>query len=239
MPSEAYDQLTSLYTKYLEDEEGKKSLTPIFPKSAELEALKPLMQPPKPPEEEDWTWGEYLDPREKGNLYKQAGYGLWSALDVAAFGVPGALLSRYGGEAGEQFLEDAAPDTSLAKITSGIAGFAGFAAPLPVSPLRVGSKIATKLVGAPAIWKAGHKTVASATKAATKKVTNELGQSAGSDFASGVLGKAAGDWAQVARWDTKVAANWEKFAFKNIDDIKNVTSVIEIDGSDRFIVQNF
>ena len=27
--------------------------------------------------------------------------------------------------------------------------------------------------------------------------------------------------------------------FKNIDDIKNVTSVIEIDGSDRFIVQNF
>ena len=161
-------------------------------------------------------------PTERSNqnaLWDALGASSWAFANEALFGVPGALLSRYGGEAGEQFLEDAAPDTSLAKITSGIAGFAGFAAPLPVSPLRVGSKIATKLVGAPAIWKAGHKTVASATKAATKKVTNELGQSAGSDFASGVLGKAAGGWAQVARWDTKVAANWEKFAFKNIDDM--------------------
>ena len=31
----------------------------------------------------------------------------------------------------------------------------------------------------------------------------------------------------------------DKFDFECIDDIKEVTSVIEIDGSDRFIVQNF
>tara|TARA_R100001440_G_scaffold657_1_gene2034 strand:- start:145 stop:447 length:303 start_codon:yes stop_codon:yes gene_type:complete len=31
----------------------------------------------------------------------------------------------------------------------------------------------------------------------------------------------------------------DKFDFESIDDIKEVTSVIEIDGSDRLIVQNF
>ncbi len=153
-------------------------------------------------------------------VWDALGASAWAFANEALFGVPGAAIKRYGGEAGEEFLETAAPDYSFGKIMSGIAGFAGFAAPTPFSPLRVGSKIASKTL--PFLAGVGGKTLTKATSKATKEVTNTLGQGAASEFASDIVGRSAHQWSQIARWDTKVAANWEKFAYKNIDDIVNL-----------------
>ena len=68
--SEQYDQLTSLFTNYLEEEEKNKGLDQIS--TPAFDALKPLMTEQKPQvTQEEGTWTEYLTPGEKGNLYKQ------------------------------------------------------------------------------------------------------------------------------------------------------------------------
>ena len=109
------------------------------------------------------------------------------------------------------------PETVAGRVAAGIGGFVGFAAPLPISPLRVGSKIATGLAGA-GIRMAGKNTVKSATRKAVGEVIEQGGKEATQLFAK-QIGKASNSWVQMARWDTKVAQNWEKFASKNIDDL--------------------
>ena len=60
---------------------------------------------------------EDVDPQEaKSSVLNAVGAGLWSALDVAAFGVPGAFVKE------EEFLDFVRP---LAKWTGAIGGFAG------------------------------------------------------------------------------------------------------------------
>lgn len=82
----------------------------------------------------------------KGTILNAVGAGLWSALDVAAFGVPGAFVEE------EKFIDFEDP---IAKWTSAIGGFAGFVAG---APLKVGAK-GVQLVAKPFIKKAGRKSV--------------------------------------------------------------------------------
>ena len=82
----------------------------------------------------------------KFNLLNAAGAGLWSALDVAAFGIPGAFVEE------EKFIDFEDP---MAKWTSAIGGFAGFVAG---APLKVGAKFA-QLAARPFIKKIGRESV--------------------------------------------------------------------------------
>jgi len=80
------------------------------------------------------------------NLLNAAGAGLWSFLDVAAFGIPGAFVEE------EKFIDFEDP---MAKWTSAIGGFAGFVAG---APLKVGAKFA-QLAAKPFIKAVGKESV--------------------------------------------------------------------------------
>jgi len=82
----------------------------------------------------------------KGTILNAVGAGLWSALDVAAFGVPGAFVEE------EKFIDFEDP---TAKWTSAIGGFAGFVAG---APLKIGAKL-VQLAARPFIKKAGRESI--------------------------------------------------------------------------------
>ena len=84
----------------------------------------------------------------KGSVLNALGAGLWSALDVAAFGVPGAFVEE------EKFLDFEDP---LAKWTGALGGLAGFVAG---APLKVGAK-AVSLAAKPFFKGVGKKSVES------------------------------------------------------------------------------
>ena len=69
---------------------------------------------------------------DQGTLINAVGAGLWSFVDTAAFGIPGALVEE------EKFLDFEDP---VAKWTGAIGGFAGF---VGGAPLRVGQQILRK-----------------------------------------------------------------------------------------------
>jgi len=82
----------------------------------------------------EWYQPSVEDSPEAG-LMNAVGVGLWSFVDTALFGVPGALVEE------EKYLEYEDP---VAKWTGAIGGFAGFVAG---APLKVGAKILHKGFG--------------------------------------------------------------------------------------------
>ena len=148
---------------------------------------------------------------DRAVVWDVLGSALWSFTNEALFGLPGAAYKR---QTGDEFWT---PETVPGRVAAGVGGFAGFAAPLPFSPLRVGSKIATGLAGT-GIRMAGKNTVKSSTRKAVGEVVQQTSSKGAKLFAQ-QIGKASGSWVNMARWDTKVATNWEKFASKNIDDL--------------------
>jgi len=82
----------------------------------------------------EWYQPSVEDSPDAG-LMNAVGVGLWSFVDTAAFGVPGALVEE------EQYLNYEDP---IAKWTGAIGGFAGFVAG---APLKVGAKILQKGFG--------------------------------------------------------------------------------------------
>ena len=76
-----------------------------------------------------------MEESPSSGILNAVGVGLWSFVDTAAFGIPGALVEE------EKFLDYEDP---IAKWTGAIGGFAGFVAG---APLKVGAKIAQKGFG--------------------------------------------------------------------------------------------
>jgi len=103
------------------------------------------LQPPK-------LGGPFVDvpqvdaQESKGGVLNAVGAGLWTALDVAAFGAPGAFIKE------EEFLDLQDP---LAKYTSAFGGLAGFIAG---APMKLGVK-AVSLAARPFIKGAGKEAV--------------------------------------------------------------------------------
>ena len=116
-----------------------------------------LLEPRKQDLWEAASQGNYPDWYEpvseespSSNMLNAVGVGLWSFVDTAAFGIPGALVEE------EEFLDFEDP---VAKWTGAVTGFAGFVAG---APMKVGAKVVQKAAGyvAPAmVGKQGLSTV--------------------------------------------------------------------------------
>ena len=163
-------------------------------------AVQPTQQPSQQPTQSLYPW-EDPDPveappsLEAGSALNAVGVGLWSALDTALFGVPGRLVEE------EKFLDFEDP---LAKYTGAIGGLVGFVAG---GPMKLGAKAVGK-IAAPFIKKAGHRTVAEASKGMLRRASEH-----------GVDKKVAKDitghyrkLAQKAQIDPDVANNFGKKA---------------------------
>ena len=118
-------------------------------------AVPQAQQPAQQPTQSLYPWEEpeEVEPPslEAGSALNAVGVGLWSALDTALFGVPGRFVEE------EKFLDFEDP---LGKYAGAVGGLAGFIAG---GPMKLGAK-AVQRVAAPFIKKAGHRTVAEASK---------------------------------------------------------------------------
>jgi len=98
---------------------------------------------------------QVVDQESKSGILNALGAGLWTALDVAAFGAPGAFVKE------EEFLDFEDP---LAKYTSAFGGLAGFIAG---APMKLGVK-AVSLAARPFIQGAGKEAIGSVVSKLTK-----------------------------------------------------------------------
>ena len=171
--------------------------------------------------------GEEKGKPEEGYFWDVVGASLWSFTDSLLWGLPTAAHKGFGAEPDKELAGWMTPDTTVAKVASGVAGFAGFVAPLPFAPIRLGAKIATG-VGRAAIGTAGRigltsaKTLGSATARSLKKVSMSPGMSEAGNLFAKNMSKTARSWTNMGRWKDKLGMSWEKFAFKNIDDLTNM-----------------
>ena len=103
-----------------------------------------------------WEVAEEEIKEVKGGALNALGVGLWSALDTATFGVPGAFVEE------EKFLDFEDP---LSKYTGAIGGLIGF---VKGAPIRAGAKL-LQYAAAPIIKAAGYKTVNQVSKQMLKR----------------------------------------------------------------------
>ena len=195
----------SLEQRFLEmlNEREDFTSTQLAPKKSKWD-----LSPSEAFEEKNVPSPESIDQRNVA--WDVLGSALWAFTDEMMFGVPGAAYKRT---TGEEFWE---PETVAGKVSAGVAGFAGFAAPVPWAPLKVGGVIAKGAAKLPI--KAVGKTLSSATRKAVNEVTAK-GVNEGAEQLARNLGKASTSWTMMGRWDSKVANNWEKFAGRNIDEL--------------------
>jgi len=104
-----------------------------------------IQQPQQPQQQFPWSTPE--EEREvKGGALNALGVGLWSALDTAAFGLPGLAVEE------EEFLDFEDP---MAKYAGALGGFVGFVAG---APMKLGVK-AVQLAAKPFIQKTGRESL--------------------------------------------------------------------------------
>jgi len=89
---------------------------------------------------------------QNNSVLNAVGVGLWSALDTAAFGVPGAFVEE------EEYLDFS---TTGAKWLGAIGGMAGF---IGGAPVKIGAKVVQKIAGATAIKSLGKQSLSAVTK---------------------------------------------------------------------------
>ena len=188
------------FLKLLEEQEQYTSTQLQRPKVKQAFDPRAAVPTPQIPVEE-----EKRDRRNKA--WDFLGNAVWSAGDTALFNVPGSVYKRM---TGEYFME---PETAAGSVGAGIGGFVGFLG----APLRVGAKIATK-AASPIVKGAGSYLVSTGVGKAVKEVTAQSSSKAVKKF-SKTLGKSVHSWANMARWDSKIAKGWNKFANQNIDGI--------------------
>jgi len=97
----------------------------------------------------------------KGGALNALGVGLWSALDTAAFGIPGAFVEE------EKFLDFEDP---LAKYTGAVGGLAGF---VVGGPMKLGAK-AVQAIAAPIIRRTAVQVGKEAKHRVLKDVTSRM-----------------------------------------------------------------
>ena len=115
-------------------------------------------QAPQQYEPPDWLKAEEQEEvrESKGGALNALGVGLWTALDTAAFGIPGAFVEE------EKVLDFQDP---IAKYTGAVGGLLGF---IGGAPMKIGAKILQVPFKAVA-KRAGYETVETVTKKMLKK----------------------------------------------------------------------
>lgn len=97
---------------------------------------------------------------QSSSMLNAIGVGLWSALDTAAFGIPGAFIDE------EEYLDFS---STSAKWTGAIGGMAGFIAGAPV---KLGAK-AVQMLARPAIKSLGKQALGTVTKDMSRRAIKE------------------------------------------------------------------
>ena len=117
------------------------------PSTQPIQPTQTIQQPQPPQPQQQFPWSTPEEEREvKGGALNALGVGLWSALDTAAFGLPGLAVEE------EEFLDFEDP---MAKYAGALGGFVGFVAG---APMKLGAK-AVQLAAKPFIQKTGRESL--------------------------------------------------------------------------------
>ena len=185
----------------------------------EVSAVPSRIETPIQPESQQGMTGKVLDTTARA-LWETTGLPLYSAADMALFGLPGLAVRKAGlSELEENFLT---PQTAAGTVLSGIGSTAGF---LVGGPMKLGIK-GTGLLARPLIRKMGKETVKEfvqkGVKRTVKKAHGNQFQGKKVSYLTDQLNKTISHASTQARWDQAgkgVAKNWHRTASKAIDEV--------------------